>query len=58
MKPILLFATTYPYACGVIAVMWLCSAILLKVDTNLSLGIVLMTNSVSTLVIALIGFRK
>lgn len=58
MKPMFLFATTYPYACGVIVVIWICGAILLKVDHTLSLGLVLAINSFSTLVVALIGFRK
>lgn len=58
MKSVLLFATPYPYTCGIIALIWGSGAVLLKADPQLALGVVLITNSLATLIVASIGFRK
>lgn len=58
MKKIIIFATAYPYAAGVIAVIWIGSAALLKVDSALSFNLVLFANIGVSLIVAGIGFRK
>lgn len=54
----LLFATSYPYTMGILAVIWIGSALLLIVDRTLSITPVIIGNAVATLIIAVIGFRK
>lgn len=58
MKNVFIMATTYPYTAGTLAIMWIGSALLLRLDSNLSFDTVIMTNVITTLVVANIGFRK
>lgn len=58
MKNVFIMATTYPYTAGVLAVMWIGSALLLHLDSNLSFDTVIITNVVTTLIVANIGFHK
>ena len=58
MKKILLFATSYPYTAGIIAVIWLGSVLMLLIDSSLSSNTVLFVNVLVTLFVAVIGFRK
>ena len=58
MKRMFLMATTYPYTAGILALMWVGSALLLRVDDNLSFDTVIITNVITTIIIASIGFRK
>lgn len=58
MKKVILFSTSYPYTTGIIAIMWLGSVILLKIDTNLSAEPIILVNVLLTLLIANIGFRR
>ncbi len=58
MRKLIIFATSYPYAAGIIAIVWLGSVILLKLDNGMALGGVLFLNVVVTLVVAIIGFRR
>jgi hypothetical protein len=58
MKRIIIFVTAYPYAAGVIAIVWLGSAVLLQASDSLSFDAVLTVNALVTLIIALIGFRR
>lgn len=56
LKEFLLFIK-YPYTAGVIATMWLGSAALLAIDSDLPLVRIVMINMVVTIVIAAFGFR-
>ena len=58
MKNVFIMATTHPYTAGTLAIMWIGSALLLRLDSNLSFDTVIMTNVITTLVVANIGFRK
>jgi hypothetical protein len=58
MKNVFIMATTYPYTAGVLAVMWVGSAMLLKIDSGLSFNTVIVSNVITTLIVANIGFRK
>lgn len=58
MKKLILFSTTYPYTAGIIAMLWLGTVILLKIDPNTPANQVLFINVLLTLFIAEIGFRK
>lgn len=55
---IIIFATAYPYTMGILAIMWIGSALLLTLDRSLSFNIVIGVNVLMTLTIAGIGFRK
>ncbi len=58
MKNVLLFATSYPYTAGIIAIIWLGSVVMLLIDSSLSSSAVLFVNVIVTLFIATIGFRR
>jgi len=58
MKKLLLFATSYPYTTGIIAILWLGSVILLRLDENLSASVVVTANALITVLIASVGFRR
>ncbi len=58
MKRVLLFATNYPYTTGIIAIIWLGSIALLKIDPSLSPTTVIIVNVCLTSVIAIVGFRR
>lgn len=53
---ILLFVK-HPYAAGIIAVQWICSTILLALDTQLPVVQIVLVNMGVSFFIALIGFR-
>lgn len=56
LKDFVLFVK-YPYTAGVIAVIWIGSAILIAIDTDLPVLNIIVINCVVTYLIALIGFR-
>ena len=58
MRKMIIFATSYPYAAGIIAIIWLGSVILIGLGGSLPLGPVLFINVIVTLVVAIIGFRR
>lgn len=58
MKKFLLFSTSYPYTTGIIAVIWLSSVLLVRLDSAISIQTIILMNIASTLVIAAIGFRR
>lgn len=58
MKRVILMATAYPYTAGIIAVIWIGSVILLKIDNSLTPGLVLLVNVVLTTLFASIGFKR
>lgn len=55
LKEILLFIK-YPYTAGVIAIMWIGSAILMAIDRDLDGVHIVIINTISSVLIALIGF--
>ena len=55
IKELLLFIK-YPYTAGVIATIWLASAILMAIQRNLDGVRIVVINTLTTVVIALIGF--
>jgi hypothetical protein len=58
MKKLIIFATSYPYTAVILAVIWVGSATLLKVDDTLPLTTVLVVNSFVSIIIAAVGFRR
>jgi hypothetical protein len=58
MKRVIILATSYPYTAGVLAIMWICTALLLKIDSNLQFDRTIVITTISTMIIAMIGFRK
>jgi len=58
MKQLVVFATSYPYTAGVLAIIWIGSAILLRIDGSLSFNLVLVSNIIVSLIVASVGFRK
>lgn len=56
MKDFLLFIK-YPYTAGIIAVIWLGSAVLLAIQSDLVMIDVININMVATVIIAGFGFR-
>lgn len=58
MKKVIILATAYPYTAGILAIVWISSACLLRLDDNLDFNTVIVTNVLSTILISLIGFRK
>lgn len=58
MKPNLLFVTSYPYTTGIIAIIWLGSVLLFRIDGGLPLTPVLIINSVMSVIVAMIGYRR
>lgn len=46
----------YPYAAGIIGTLWIASAILMMIQSNLNGIWVVMINTFATLIIAAIGF--
>ena len=58
MKRIIILATSYPYTAVILAVLWISSAFLLKLDTSLNFDTVIVTNVLTSIIISLIGFRK
>ncbi len=55
-KDIILFVK-YPYTAGVIATMWLGTAIILAINSNLDAINVVLINMAASCVVALLGFR-
>lgn len=55
LKELLLFIK-YPYTAGVIATIWLASAILMAIQRDLDGVRIVIINALTTVVIALIGF--
>ena len=55
-KDIILFVK-YPYTAGVIATMWLGTAIILAINQDLDVINVVLLNMAASCVIALLGFR-
>jgi hypothetical protein len=47
----------YPYTAGVIATIWIGSAILIGIDTSLPVIKIIIINCVVTYLVAVIGFR-
>ena len=58
MKKLILFATSYPYTAGIIAIMWLGAVVLLQIDSTISAVTLVATNSIMTMFIAAVGFRR
>lgn len=58
MKPNLLFVTSYPYTTGIIAIIWLGSVMLFRIDGGLPLMPVLVINSVVSVIVAIVGYRR
>lgn len=58
MKKIIVLATAYPYTAGILAIVWISSACLLRLDQNLDFNTIIVTNVFSTVIISLVGFRK
>ncbi len=58
MKKLILFATSYPYTAGIIAIMWLGAVVLLQIDSTISAVTLAATNSIMTVFIAAVGFRR
>ncbi len=58
MRSTFIMATTYPYTAGVLAIMWIGSALLLRIDSNLSFDTVIITNVITTIIVSNVGFRK
>jgi hypothetical protein len=54
----IIFATAYPYTMGILAIVWIGSAMLLIIDKSLSITPIIVGNVVATIIIAGIGFRK
>ncbi|MDQ5970056.1 MAG: hypothetical protein QG593_573 [Patescibacteria group bacterium] len=55
-KDIILFVK-YPYTAGVIATMWLGTAIILALNSNLDVINIVLINMAASCVVALLGFR-
>jgi hypothetical protein len=55
-KDIILFVK-YPYTAGVIATMWLGTAIILAINQDLDVINVVLLNMAASCVVALLGFR-
>ncbi|HEX3568144.1 MAG TPA: hypothetical protein VHT70_00520 [Candidatus Saccharimonadales bacterium] len=55
LKELLLFIK-YPYTAGVIAIMWIGSAILMAINRDLNGVHIVIINTISSVLIALIGF--
>lgn len=58
MKRMIILATAYPYTAGILAIIWIGTAALLKIDSSLSFDRTIIVTGVVTLLIASIGFRK
>lgn len=58
MRSTFIMATTYPYTAGVLAIMWVGSALLLSIDKNLAFDTVIITNVITTIIVSNVGFRK
>lgn len=56
LKDFILFIK-YPYTAGVISTVWIGSAILIGIDSDLPILRIVIINCVVTYLIALIGFR-
>ncbi len=55
---LILFATAYPYTMSIIAIIWIGTAFLFLVDKNLPVLTMVIINSIATVFIASIGFKK
>lgn len=55
-KEVILFVK-YPYTAGVIATMWLGTAIILGINSQLDVINVMVINLIASSIIAIIGFR-
>ena len=54
----LILIVKYPYTSGVIAILWSGVTMLYVIDNNLPIMDMITINMISTLLIAIIGFRK
>jgi hypothetical protein len=52
----LLFQVRYPYTAGMIAIIWLGSAVLVAIDHSLPLSELVVFNSAASVIVALLGF--
>lgn len=55
-KEVILFVK-YPYTAGIIATMWLGTALILAISSDLDVINVVIINMVASCIIALLGFR-
>jgi hypothetical protein len=55
LKEMLLFIK-YPYTAGIIAIIWLASAILMAISRDLDALRIVMINTITSVIIAAIGF--
>ena len=55
LKELILFIK-YPYTAGVIATIWLASALLMALARSLDPVMIMIINTVTTVIIAIIGF--
>lgn len=58
MKQMFVLATAYPYTAGILAIIWIGSAMLLTISSNLALEPVLLGDVIASGLIAIVGFRK
>ena len=58
MRKVIIFATAYPYSAGIIAIIWVGSVVLVKLDPTMPLNFVLFTNIFISFWVAIIGFGK
>jgi hypothetical protein len=52
----LVLQVRYPYAAGVIAAIWIGTALLVAVNNSLPLAQLIIANSVASIIIAVVGF--
>ena len=58
VKNLIIFATSYPYSAGIIAIIWIGSVVLVKLDPTMPLNTVLFVNIIMSFFIAVVGFGK
>ncbi len=58
VRKLIIFSTSYPYSAGIIAIIWVGSVVLVKLDPTMPLNFVLCANIIISFLIAIIGFGK
>jgi hypothetical protein len=58
MRRLIVLATAYPYTAGILAIIWIGSACLLRLDSSLDFNTVIISDVISTILISWVGFRK
>lgn len=58
MKNMIIFATSYPYSAGIIAIIWIGSVVLVKLDPTMPLNTILFVNIIVSFFIAVVGFGR